>query len=77
MILKKEMDDPAELLRIYTKALNRALVTRQIIKHLKKLRYSPVVVPVGQGFTEKLPINDNSERQAGIMVVFRFTLHKI
>ena len=63
--LKKGMDDPAELLRIYTTALNRALVTRQMIKYLTKAEYSPVVVPVGQGFTAKLPLMINNPRQAG------------
>ena len=63
--LKKGMDDPAELIRIYTTALNRALVTRQMVKYLTEAQYSPVVVPVGQGFTAKLPIMINNSRQAG------------
>ena len=63
--LKKGMDDPAELIRIYTTSLNRALVTRQMVKYLTEAQYSPVVVPVGQGFTAKLPIMINNSRQAG------------
>jgi len=63
--LKKGMDDPAELLRIYTNSVNRALVTREMVKYLTASKYSPLVVPVGQGFTAKLPLMINNPRQVG------------
>ena len=68
--VKPEMMDPAKLLEVYTKALSRALVTRELIKHLRNSDISPVVVPVGQGFTRKLPILINSERQASMLGSF-------
>ena len=63
--LKRGMDDPAELIRIYTSSINRALVTRQMIRYLTDAQYSPVVVPVGQGFTAKLPLLINDPRAIG------------
>ena len=68
--IKPEMMDPAKLLEVYTKALSRALVTRELIKHLRNSDISPVVVPVGQGFTRQLPILINSERQASMLGSF-------
>ena len=59
------MDDPAELLRIYTSSVNRALVTREMVKYLTTAKYSPLVIPVGQGFTAKLPLMINNPRQVG------------
>ena len=61
------MDDPAELIRIYTSSINRALVTRQMIRYLTDAQYSPVVVPVGQGFTAKLPLLINDPRAIGTL----------
>jgi hypothetical protein len=63
--LNKGMDDPAELLRIYTSSVTKALMTRQMIKYLTNTKYSPLVIPVGQGFTAKLPLMINNPRQVG------------
>ena len=68
--VKPEMMDPARLLEVYTKALSRALVTRELVKHLKNSDISPMIVPVGQGFTRKLPILVNSEKQASMLGSF-------
>jgi hypothetical protein len=62
-----EMQDPARLLEVYTTALSRSVVVREFIKHLKNSDISPVVVPIGKGFTRKLPILINTERQASML----------
>ena len=62
--LKEGMDDPAELLRIYATSLNKALITRQMVKYLITPKFSPVSIPVGHGIEAKIPIMINSQRQA-------------
>ena len=58
--LRKGMDDPAELIRIYANSVNKALVTRQLVRQLGRSDLSPYVIPLGAGNTLKLPLIINT-----------------
>jgi hypothetical protein len=63
--LKRGMDDPAELLRIYATSVNKALVTRQLVTYLTRPELSPMTLPIGNGASARLPLLINNNRALG------------
>ncbi len=66
--LRKGMDDPAELIRIYANSVNKALVTRQLVRQLARSDLSPYVIPLGKGNKLTLPLIINTKKVLQIML---------